>query len=190
MVRHPTSIFTASLLSLFEGGRSQRSSYMKVRGSKKQPCSIIISEVLCSGTTHKVMASPAASMGTLFPLFGENQIFRLARSRRPETITQAPFKFSHRHSRQMIRKSQGAAVPLGLVPYKVKCIKGLMQTERVAPIAFLVWHAGLPIFNAQTKQVLNLNTRVLNLSVQFTFGCLIPNCIIHFLVEFKARHRR
>lgn len=60
-----------------------------------------------------------------------------------------------------------------------------MQTERVALIAFSDWHAGLPIFNAQTKQVFNLNTRVLNLSVEFTLGCPIPNCVIHFLVEFK-----
>lgn len=63
-----------------------------------------------------------------------------------------------------------------------------MHMERVAPIAFLVWHAGLPIFNAQTKQVLNLNTRVLNLSVEFTLGCLISKLlIIHFFMEFKAR---
>lgn len=111
VLRHPTSIFTASLLSLFEGSLSQRSRYTKVRGSKKQSCYIIISEVLCSRTTHKVMGSFAASMGTLFPLSGENQIFHLARSRRPETITQVPLELSHGQMRLMIRKSKRNCSP-------------------------------------------------------------------------------
>lgn len=49
---------------------------------------------------------------------------------------------------------------------------------KVAPLAFFGWL----IFNTQTKQVYYLNTRGLDLKVEFTLSYLNLNCIIHTLM--------
>lgn len=181
VLRHPTSIFTASLLSLFEGSLSQRSRYTKVRGSKKQ-------SLLHNNIWGTLLQDHPQGYGQFRRLNG-NIVSSLWRK---SDISFSQIKTAWNNyssaiqtfSRAIETNDQKILRGRSAARFR-KVLQGLMLTERVANIAFLDWHAGLPIFNTQTKQVLNLNIRVLNISVEFTFGCPIPNAAIHFLVEFK-----